>query len=240
MNIIYRYGLILLLVFLMGCSDQSTPTTPAPEATRLPSPFPTREPSPQPTAERIPDGLVQNPVPASATETAASLLAAEHLARDDYRLALELLGITPAQLTPELPDSNYQVNDRSNFYINKNLGGDYQLIPARLRYISDNAAWWASVTNRVKDEEIIAGAQRFEELVLPIERLIFGKEWSPGIDNDRRVAFPVGRRTELGRLLWLFQQHQRIPDHLAAFLQPARDVGDQHRRRQARLGGLCR
>jgi len=217
MNIIYRYGLILLLVFLMGCSDQSTPTTPAPEATRLPSPFPTREPSPQPTAERIPDGLVQNPVPASATETAASLLAAEHLARDDYRLALELLGITPAQLTPELPDSNYQVNDRSNFYINKNLGGDYQLIPARLRYISDNAAWWASVTNRVKDEEIIAGAQRFEELVLPIERLIFGKEWSPGIDNDRRVHFLLVEEPSWGGYFGYFSNINEYPTILQPF-----------------------
>ena len=91
------------------------------------------------------------------------------------------------------------------------------MIPARLRYISDNAAWWASVTNRAKDDQIVAAAQRFQELVLPIEWMIFGKEWSPGTYNDQQVHFLLVEEPSWGGYFGYFSNLNECP----TILQPS-------------------
>ncbi|MEE9188002.1 MAG: hypothetical protein V3U36_01445, partial [Anaerolineales bacterium] len=87
--------LTIFLILIAGCSSPSetgTPESPTQQvqdtATALPA-----EPTPLPSQEPFPDGLVQIPVPDSARDTASRLIDAEHPARDDYRLAKELLGM---------------------------------------------------------------------------------------------------------------------------------------------------
>lgn len=190
--------LALLLLLLSSCSrdlsDTPAPVPPTSTAVALPTntdaPEPTTAllPSPQPTREPIPIGLIRIPVPASAGETAASLMTAEHPPVDYYRIAAELQGATPDMLTAEVPtDINWQVNDRADFFVNADLEVNYQPFPARLRHLSENVAWWTTDKTNVSDEEIVSAAQLFEEETLQINRLIFGQEWSPGIDNDPRI-----------------------------------------------------
>jgi hypothetical protein len=131
--------------------------------------------------------VVRWPVPESAQETVSGLLSAAHQPTDYYRLATQLEGI-PADRAPNCCE--YKVNDRNNFFVTANLNSasrDYRTIPARLRYISDTAYWWTSVEARASDEDIVAAASRFEEMVVPINRKLFGKEWSPGIDGDTHI-----------------------------------------------------
>jgi len=194
-----KFILALLLPLLSSCSgDSSEPPAPVPPTsiavaspTNTDSPEPTTAalPSPQPTLEPIPKGLIRIPVPASAGETAAALFAAEHPAVDNYRIAIELLGVTPGMLTPEaLSSTDVQINDRANFFLKIRPGGhEYKSLPARLRHLSENVAWWTGVNATVSDEDIITAAQLFEDEQLKINRLIFGQEWSPGIDNDLRI-----------------------------------------------------
>jgi hypothetical protein len=107
---------------------------------------------------------------------------------DRNSLAQELRGVTSEQLVPNLPDEiPYEINDRLDFIVNKDLTGDHRALPAILRHISNNAYWWTSVNVRVDEDEIISTAQTFEEEILRINRETFGTEWSPGIDNDPRI-----------------------------------------------------
>ena len=185
----------LSIILIVGCSSSNetqTPETPTAEtvsqATQEAAPSTPTDAAPLPTREPIPEGLVRIPVPASAERTAAELLTAEHPAVDRYRLARELRGMTGADLKPDTQGKvEYEVNDRTEFILNKNLSGDYQALPARLRHISDNAYWWTSHNARANDDEIAAAAERFEDEILKINRLIFGQEWTPGIDNDPRI-----------------------------------------------------
>jgi hypothetical protein len=122
-----RIYLTFFLVMIAACSTPvetdtpEIPTTAVQEtATSLPP-----EPTPLPTREPIPEGLIQIPAPSSAVQTAADLSSAEHPPIDRYRLAQELEGLTPAQMTPDVPlNREYQVNERDNFIINRDLSGD--------------------------------------------------------------------------------------------------------------------
>lgn len=182
---------ILMLVLIgVSCSRTEEPTPPEPTPTRIEEtkvPTAIIQPTSTPTRVPLPTGLIRMEVPEGAIETANLLLSAAHIPNDYYRLAKELQGIDPSTITPVVRNE-YQINDRTNFNISVNPRFyGYKSIPARLRYISDNVVWWASIDVRLDDSDIEGVAQRFEEQVLPINRQLFGKEWSPGIDGDPRI-----------------------------------------------------
>ena len=216
-----KLAFVLSLLILSGClgTAQPSPARPSPmptsgatgiaEETTQPAP-PTARPEVKVT--NIPTGLIRIPVPDFANETASALLSADHLPADYYRLARELLGVQPEALTPDAPETNLQINDRSNLYIDSDLKGDYQAIPVRLRYISENAYWWSGTTVRANDADIAAAAQRFEDEVLPTAHLIFGKEASPGIDNDRRINILLVEVDRWGGVFGYFANINQYPN----------------------------
>lgn len=182
----------MLLLFSVSCSrtEEPTPTEPAPTKIEQ-TPVSTTEIQVTSTATTapLPTGLIRIPVPDEARQTANDLMTAAHLQNDYYRLAEELQGIDPMSLTPQVV-GDYKINDRRNFYIIENILAPivrYKSIPSRLRFISENAVWWASINVTLDDRDIEGLATRFEEEVLPIDHQLFGKEWSPGIDGDRRI-----------------------------------------------------
>jgi len=209
----------IFVILIVGCSsaeESETPESPTAESvspvTQETAPPLPPVPSPLPAKEPIPEGLVQIPVPASAEQTAAELLKAEHPPVDRYRLAKEFKGLTDEELKPVLlSEVEYQINDRSEFIVNKNLSGEYKALPARLRYISENAYWWTSHNARADDDEIAVAAENFEEEILKINRLIFGKEWSPGIDNDPRIHILLVEEIRWGSTFGYFSSSNEYP-----------------------------
>ena len=173
-------------------------------------------PTPLPTREAIPEGLIKVTVPNSAVQTAFELVAAERSPVDRILLARQFEGLTDEELTAQISEgTDYQINDRVEFIIKKNLGGttpDFQALPARLRHISENAYWWTSVNvTFATDEEIVAAAENFEEEVHPINRLIFGKEWSPGIDEDTRIHILMVQEDGWGNTFGYFSNIHEYP-----------------------------
>jgi len=209
--------LILSLSALFGCETAGTETA-APTGGPAATAEPTVEVVPTEDIGPLPEGMIRVEVPASALETAAALLAAERRPRDYYRLAVELAGIQAAP--PEGGDApEWELDDRKNFFIRADLSGgnDFKTVPARLRYLTENAAWWSSVTARVDDAELAAAAENFEALVMPTNRLLFGKEWSPGIDNDRRIHFLLVEETAWGGFFGYFSRVNEYPTSLEPF-----------------------
>lgn len=209
----------LSIMLIVGCSSPEETRMPEKPTAETVSPV-TQETAPTtpadassiPTREPIPKGLVQIPVPVSAEQTAEDLLNAEHPPMDRYKLARELKGLTDEEMVPDIPgDVEYQVNDRSEFIVNENLGGEYRALPSRLRYISENAYWWTSHDAQADDEEIAAAAENFENEILKINRLIFGKEWSPGIDNDPRIHILIVQEERWGSTFGYFTSKNEYP-----------------------------
>lgn len=216
-NQIWRTAAWLLLVALLlsACSGGGPASEEPTEAAG-----PTEEnaaPSPEPTAEPSATSLPELPESTLAEQTYAALLAAEHPVLDKVRLASEFFGVSQDDLTPQLPESYSAINDRTNFYYNSDLAGNYELIPARLRNLSENSAWWASVNSRIDDQSIQAAADQFEELVRPINLLIFGKESSPGIDDDPRVQFLLVQEPNWGGVFGYFSSRDQFPTAVEPF-----------------------
>ena len=212
MEVRHLFALISLLV-MIACSRSEPPVqteTPNPVSSGEPAPSATVPPTPAPTAIPIPLGLIQVPVPDSAVQTAAEIWAAERPPHDYYRAAVQLLGLPADDLIPA-PAVELVVNDRSNFYYNANLGGEYRIVPARLRHLSANAAWWTGVDSTVSDEEIIGAAENFEETVFPTNRLVFGREWSPGIDEDHHIHFLILQEESWGGFFGYFSRINQFP-----------------------------
>jgi hypothetical protein len=193
-----KFFLILILGLLLGCQRGATPVasdpTRAPSATASATPTTAEQMTLEPTQLVLDDEQLLE----LARQTAAALIAAEHPEHDYYRMAANFRGLRPEHLTPQAPDQDWKLNDRANFFLTTNLAGSYEEVPARLRYLSENAAWWTGVTVRASDGAIAAAAERFEAEILPLNRLIFGKEWSPGIDNDARIHILLVEEPTLG------------------------------------------
>jgi hypothetical protein len=209
-----RVSIFILVLISVSCSRTEEPEPPEPTPTRIEeTAVPTVEiqATSTPTRVPLPTGLIRMAVPDGARETAKSLLSAAHPPNDYYRLAKELQGIDPSTIVPDV-QNEYQVNDRTNFNIvvNPRFFG-YKSLPSRLRHISDNAAWWASIDVRLDDRDIEGLAQRFEEQVLPINQQLFGKEWSPGIDGDRRVHFLLVQEEIWGSFFGTFSMINEYP-----------------------------
>ena len=216
----------LSVLLLAGCTpDAPTENAPStsnpPEETQAVPPTEAAEPTEEAVVVeviRYPEGLIQEPVSAFAIETSDFLSAAARPPHDYYQAAIQLLGMDSEMLVPVLDNSRpLEVNARANFYYNANLGGEMRTVPARLRHISKSAAWWTGVNTNIPDEELLTAVQRFEDLVVPTNRLIFGKEWSPGIDNDPLIHFLILEEESWGGFFGYFSRENEYPTAIEPF-----------------------
>jgi hypothetical protein len=209
---------VLFVLFAPAACARSQPgtATETPEAASTDEPTAAPEPTRTATAEPIPVGLIRIPVPESAGQTAQDLLTAERPPHDYYRAAVQLLNVPLADLTP-IPAGEMAVNDRANFYYNSNLAGEFRIVPARLRLLSDNAAWWTGVDSTVSDAEILGGAENFEATVFPTNRLVFGRESSPGIDGDPHIHFLILQEESWGGFFGYFSRDNQFPTAIEPF-----------------------
>lgn len=202
-------------------AEMETPASPTEAVQETPTSIP-EVPTPIPTRKSIPDGLIQVPVPNSAVQTANDLLNAERIPLDRFKLAREIMGLPEEELITQFQDNpEFQLNDRIEFIYRENLGAVtappiYEPINARLRHISENAYWWTSIdTTFASDQDIRAAAQNFEEEILPINHLIFGKEWSPGIDGDPRIHILMVQEVDWGSFYGVFSPINEYPKSIS-------------------------
>jgi immune inhibitor A len=160
--------------------------------------------------QKTPDVLVNLPVAESAKTTAQALRSAMHVPQNRYEDAVQLKGISADQLKAELADPPH-VGDRLDFYINYDLVNDYRPVAATLRYVSENAAWWVADNASVTDDELRAAASNFESTPFKIDRLMYGSESIPGIDNYDRVHFLFVRLPEWGEFYGYFSTINLYP-----------------------------
>lgn len=149
--------------------DSPTVTEPAP------SPTPTPEPS---TLEKI---RAAHPLPV----------------RDLFSLAQRLGrmgGGARRVINPAPPE--YQVGDKTTFWISEEAGKTYSEITATLRYVGEHAAWWVEDGVDYDRDGLAAAAKRFDEQTYPTDHRYFGEEWLPGVDNDPRIQVVNGRLSE--------------------------------------------
>ncbi len=88
-----------------------------------------------------------------------------------------------------LPDPNapYQVGDTQDFWVtNVDTNNNFQ-ITATLQYLGDHVYFWIENGVQYDPADLRALGDTFDEQIYPINQEFFGKEWSPGVDNDPRI-----------------------------------------------------
>ena len=230
---------LIIFTLLAGCSAaEATPSTASNTATAEPTSrsvdisTATVEPTETPVGLELPaDGLIQVPVPDAAYFTADQLWQADRPERDYFELAVQLLGADPASLVSDLPDPDtLKLNDRTNMFI-KTGGNDYSPVPVRVRYLSDDIVIWTGVNARATEEEIAAAVQNFESQIIPINRLIFGREALPGVDGDRRIHIVFVENPN-----WPFFGYFSVLNQYPAAIQP---TSNQREMFVMNLGGVA-
>jgi immune inhibitor A len=163
-----------------------TPTpTPAPTATYTPSPTPT--PTSTPTSAPAP-----TPVP-PPTYTPVF---------DPDQASVEPLPAEPPprpfDYTVVNPEPPRRVpNATRAFWVADGTTGERREIVARLRVQTAHVAMWVEEGVWHDVRQLAAAAAFFEVHVAPTVHAAFGSEWTPGVDNDPRVA--VLHATGLGQ-----------------------------------------
>lgn len=113
------------------------------------------------------------PVRQTALQTQYALDAAVLNPQDRFEDAVRVKNLDPNQL--KIPTFNPpKIGDELEFYVNIDFDKNYRLVPATLRHLSENGAWWVANNATVTDVALRAAADNFENSALKINRLIYG------------------------------------------------------------------
>jgi immune inhibitor A len=66
-------------------------------------------------------------------------------------------------------------------------------ITATLRILTDHAKWWVQDDVTIDFTALRQNATFFETNTYPVDRRLYGSEWSPGVDGDPRINVMVAR-----------------------------------------------
>ena len=154
-----------------GAASTSTPAM-TPTATPSPTLAPTSTPTPSPTptlslAEQL----------AVATMPAADPVALAESVDPDA----EIPRIVQAAPTP------LAVGARRSFWLSDMDDESTYAISATLRIQTEQVQMWVADDAQVDTAALARSAATFSQEIYPIDRQVFGSEWTPGVDSDPRL-----------------------------------------------------
>jgi len=132
--------------------------------------------------------VVRIPVSEESLSTVELLRQTTIPARDLYSLTERLKDTGPVPKVVNDTPPHYEIGQREDFWVNdEELSDTYLTIEATLRYATLHVYMWVEDGLGLDQEDIEASARTFEEHIYPTNRLYFGSEWSPGVDNDPHI-----------------------------------------------------
>jgi len=196
----YRGWIISLLTLSIVASACTTPSPePAPVTRSTPpaptdpppateAPTPTLEPTTQPVEPSSP--LHRDPATDADRANAAAIQTADLPIGDLRELAIRLTGL-PAD-TPDktcTQPREYEEGDVAGFKTsNSDTFEQFEVTATLVVKLSDVYMWvdnnWLTLVSR---DQVAAAAREFNDKIIPRNRQLFGREWSPGIDCDPRL-----------------------------------------------------
>ena len=121
--------------------------------------------------------------------------------RDLFQLARELIW-TPG--SPDIPrvvnpePVSFSQGRKESFWLIRFLDLEVYQAEFELRLVTDRAYWYIENGSEVNQEDLERGAQEFEETIYPRVSETFGREWSPGVDNDPHLYIIHARLQGVG------------------------------------------
>jgi hypothetical protein len=125
--------------------------------------------------------------PAGAQETYMALTNAIVPVADPFDLANRLEGKTIAPVINTTPPETYQIGEGKSFWVFDNDDESNFQAQMVLRYATPHAYWWIQKGVYYDADALKKIADAFENQIYPTDRIFFGSEWTPGIDNDPHI-----------------------------------------------------
>lgn len=170
------------------------------EAKAVPSASPAAvEPATWPAT--IPAGIEQIVLPADAYAELTQLEQLSLPAHDPFETAQRLGKFDLGPRTVSLPAA--RPGQRETFYA---AGGPLQ---AELQLITDHGYYWTELGLNLNPDTLAMAADRVEREMWPVLAASFGREWSPGVDQDPRYhVFHVLGAPEAAELGYFIDENQ--------------------------------
>ncbi len=125
---------------------------------------------------------------APTPDALTALLRSQGPGRDPADLALRMgRAVGPLPTARAAPTATRQVGDTDLFWVHDIDHERYFQVPATLRVVTDDAYFWVQDGQEADDQDLDRGATAFSRSVVTPIRQVFGTEWRPGLDGDRRL-----------------------------------------------------
>lgn len=234
----------VILAAVAGCGVQPPQS---PSSTTLPTATPAvADPAPTQSLPVTPPAATPPPVSTPATATAGGrgpgLQALTELPsepatsfepapdRDLFQLARELIWPPGSPDIPRVVNPepvSFSQGRKETFWLIRFLALEVYQADFELRLVTDQAYWYIENGVEVDQEDLERGAREFEENIYPKVSEAFGREWSPGVDNDPHLSIIHARLQGVGGYFSSSDEH---PQEVYPLQQPAGEHLHQHRR----------
>jgi hypothetical protein len=190
-------------------ADGATPTsdavgTTAVEETAVSTPTPPS--APLLTHLTIPKAIAQQPVPANGMADLTALYEANYPVQEYYETAVRMSNRDVGSRTVSSPA--YAIGDTQTFI------ADDEPLQAGLVYATEHIYFWMEDGLNLNKAEMVAAADRLENLYYPQLTTLFGNEWQPGIDGDPHFSIVhIEGDRDAGELGW-FTDANEYPDSI--------------------------
>ena len=218
-RVISRFLLLLpaavILAAAAGCGVQP-PQKPAPNTLTTGTPA-VAEPAPTQSLTAPPPAATPPPASTPATAKAGGrgpgLQALTELPsepatsfepapdRDLFQLARELIWPPGSPDIPRVVNPepvSFSQGRKETFWLIRFLALEVYEAEFELRLVTDQAYWYIENGVEVDQEDLERGAREFEENIYPKISETFGREWSPGVDNDPHLNIIHARLQGVG------------------------------------------
>ena len=129
---------------------------------------------------------VGNDVLSLAEERYAAIGAENVPENDAMAFALQFGFVDEMPVLPNAPIENYQVGDVREFWVSDD-DSDFT-ISATLEASANHVMVWVEDGVYFDEADLNALVKEFDTKIYALDQRLFGSEWSPGIDGDRRIV----------------------------------------------------
>ncbi len=143
-----------------------------------------------PTAE---PEIVRPPVDSVSNETVEVLENSIVPENDPRELACRLDGKCNVPEVMAESAAPLSVGAKQNFWVHNLDTNINNEVPATLQYVTPHVYFWVANDVDIKESEMKALVDTFENKMYPTNREFFGSEWSPGIDGDEHIYILYSR-----------------------------------------------
>ena len=123
----------------------------------------------------------------SLAEERYAAIGAENVPENDaMAFALQFGFVDEMPVLPNAPIENYQVGDVREFWVSDD-DSDFT-ISATLEASANHVMVWVEDGVYFDEADLNALVKEFDTKIYALDQRLFGSEWSPGIDGDRRIV----------------------------------------------------